>query len=85
MEEIFELIRQERKRQDKKWGKIPRELNIHKWMSVLTEEVGEVAESLLKREDENTKIELVQVAAVCVAFLEELNWFDSHGHSYEDN
>lgn len=66
MEEILELVRQERQKQDAKWGK-----QNHPdffWLGILTEEVGEVAKALLERQD--AQEELVQAGAVIVAWLE---------------
>ena len=73
-------VRMERIKQDVKWG----EQNHHdlKWLSILMEEVGEAAEMV--NEDnpakerlystvalmENLEYELVQIAAVCVAWIE---------------
>lgn len=78
---IFAAIRAERKRQGEKWNRF------HSWgygdcsnpelpnpvkVAVLTEEVGEVAKAMLERDNEALRTELVQVAAVCVAWLESL-------------
>ncbi len=68
MEEILQEIRDERARQDAKWGS-QRHLPPYTWMTILMEEVGEVAQAALKR-DPNYATELVQVAAVAVAALE---------------
>lgn len=67
-------VKSERRKQDEKWGKIPRGLSLSTWLTVLTEEVGEVAKAIL----EDTPIselrkEVIQVAAVAVAFVEELD------------
>lgn len=39
-------------------------------LAILTEEVGEVARSIIERDDGNLTTELVQVAAVVTAWLE---------------
>jgi NTP pyrophosphatase (non-canonical NTP hydrolase) len=70
MEEIFEAIRQERKRQDEKWGR-NRKLDNRIWLPILMEEVGEVAKEILEGHG-TLKDELIQVAAVTVAWLEML-------------
>ena len=75
-ENIYSLIDKERKRQDDKWGAIPRNLHVMIWMTVLGEEVGEIARAILKRDWDNMKEEIVQVAAVCVAWLEDSENFD---------
>ena len=68
MEEILQEIRDERARQDAKWGS-QRHLPPYTWMTILMEEVGESAQAALE-EDPNYEVELVQVAAVAVAALE---------------
>ncbi len=71
-QDIWSRILLERARQDEKWGKA-RERNQTKrqWLTILMEEVGEVAEAILEGDDANYPVELVQVAAVCVAALED--------------
>lgn len=76
--QIFTLILEERKRQAEKWNKN------HSWgfgdcsndgveaitkSAVLSEECGEVAKAVLEKNGQELKKELVQVAAVCVAWL----------------
>lgn len=71
----LDLVAAERQRQDVKWGRSPGH-----WpngsgvkLAVLVEEVGEVARALLEEEgDERLLEELVQVAAVAVAWAETL-------------
>ena len=41
-------------------------------MAILTEEVGEVARAALEHDTDGLRLELVQVAAVAVAWLEAL-------------
>ena len=81
---ISEKIARERRKQIEKWGI----QNHHplKWLAILVEEVGEAAEMcneltpvLLpkwKSQELNAKLEkeLVQTAAVCVAWLESLEF-----------
>ena len=67
---IFDLIVAERKRQDTKWG-TPNAHYDFVWNAILNEEVGEVAHALLKPNCD-LKNEIVQVAAVAVAWLEDL-------------
>ena len=77
--EVYALVNAERDQQAIKWG------DRHAWgqgdcssldvddrtkLAVLTEEVGEVARALLDGTD--LRAELVQVAAVAVAWLEAL-------------
>lgn len=71
MEEIFALIRQERAAQDAKWGANRRQ-SASMWLTILVEEVGEVAKAILERDLGALVHELVQVAAVTVATLEAI-------------
>ena len=68
-ESILQLIKEERDQQDGKWG-AKRSLSQMTWLTILMEEVGEVAESILDLDDANYPVELVQVAAVAAAALE---------------
>lgn len=85
-QEIFDLISRERYRQDalKAMGKFPFTcadtpgLTTGQKLGVLMEEVGEVARAALRADrlvtdgSEHLKTELIQVAAVCLAWLESL-------------
>jgi hypothetical protein len=79
--DIYATIDEERARQASKWG------GDHTWgvgdcsshavpatvkAAVLTEECGEVARAVLERDNDQLRRELVQVAAVAVAWLEAL-------------
>ena len=68
IEIAMEKIQAERQRQDDKWG-ADRMLDNYVWLAILTEEVGEAAEATLKELPEVEK-EVVQIAAVAVAWLE---------------
>ncbi len=68
MEKVLQKIRDERASQDKKWG--PQKHHVNKWLAILVEEVGEVAEAMLDKDINEVEKELVQVAAVCVKWLE---------------
>lgn len=62
----------ERDRQDYLWGSMPRNKTAHQWLSFLTEELGEVAKAINEHESyERVKEELVHVAAVAVAAIED--------------
>lgn len=67
---VFSVIRDKRLRRDKKWG----EQNHHNlcWLAILVEEVGELSKQLIEQPDlvPLDKAELVQVAAVAVAWLQ---------------
>lgn len=75
---LYDII-DERERQDQKWGDQSANANVL-WSTVLTEEVGEVAEAVLKLDFEDhegthddLRKELVEVAAVAVAWIEALD------------
>lgn len=74
--QALELVSRERDRQNKLWVR-----EDGKWdepdtlkLTVLVEEVGEVARAVLQTDgdDENLRDELVQVAGVCISWLEML-------------
>jgi NTP pyrophosphatase (non-canonical NTP hydrolase) len=71
---IFDEVLKERERQIELW-----EREFYVWdaslehkNTVLVEEVGEVAHAILENDIDNLREELIQVAAVCVAWLETL-------------
>ena len=64
----------ERANQDAKWGE--QNHSNDRWLTILMEEVGEMAKELLERDAVCYRAELVQVAAVAVAMLEA---FDRNG------
>lgn len=79
--DIYQEINSERMRQRNKWS------GLHDWgtgdassigvepitkVAVLTEEVGEVARAVLELDDAQLRTELIQVAAVAVAWLEAM-------------
>ncbi len=75
-DEVFSIISQERERQIAKWGE---QHHSHlEWLGILVEEVGEVAEAIIKRFVDNETIfndliwkEIIHVTAVGVAWLED--------------
>ncbi len=71
MEQVFDAIREERRRQDEKWG-ADRDQNDMIWLTILIEEVGEVAQSILQKDWIGATMELVQCAAVLVAWMENV-------------
>lgn len=79
IQEIFNEIIEERKRQDEKWG--IQNHSLEKWMTILGEEYGEVCKEVLelphigKLKDvdiglKNIKKELIQIIAVSVAIIQ---------------
>jgi NTP pyrophosphatase (non-canonical NTP hydrolase) len=71
MNELLELIRKERERQDEKWG--TQDVPDPVMYVVLGEEVGEVGKAILEGDEEGIKSELVQVAAVAMKMLQFIN------------
>ena len=78
---ILTKIKDERARQDEKWG--VQQHSLQTWMTILGEEYGEACRAVCEftfaktqeREDSEVlelKRELVRVAAVCVAALKQL-------------
>ena len=62
-------VYRERLRQDAKWG---RDLDHDDpyWLTILTEEVGELAEAIIEKDKKGIHDEAIQVAAVIFKFLE---------------
>jgi len=70
---IIHDILDERDRQDVKWGE--QNHDDYRWLAILTEEVGELAQAALHDEfggkhAGTLRKELIQAAAVCVSWLE---------------
>lgn len=72
---ILKDVQDERERQDRKWGGVPgvERRDDHTYAAVLTEEVGEACKAWLEREPMDLRAELIQVAAVAMAWVEELD------------
>jgi len=71
---LFDEILLERERQANKWGE--QDHTSIEWVTILVEEVGEVAKAAWadrKYTDHNYREELIHVAAVCVAAIENLD------------
>ncbi len=73
----FQLVTDERNRQDEKWGKaVDRNLHIYDWLAILGEEVGELIKSCrtdnppAEHSHKAQLKEAMQVAAVATAILE---------------
>lgn len=70
-DQAVDLVDQEHDRQHEKWG--TQDVSLHEWMTILTEEVGEVAMGINDKDDESDILkEIIQVAAVAVAWAERL-------------
>lgn len=68
-------ISSERDRQDDKWGGVPgvQRRDDHTYAAVLGEEFGECCKAWLERDTRGLRAELIQTAAVAVAWIEELD------------
>lgn len=71
MRRIIDEIVLERKRQDEKWGVQKHELPF--WMTILGEEFGEVCAAIQDETYTRVREELIQVAAVAVAAIEDID------------
>lgn len=67
----IELAR-ERWRQDEKFGDSTH-LSDERWLAILAEEFGEVAHDVMNQHWPNLEKELIQVAAVTIAWLEAID------------
>ena len=67
-ETTLQRLNQERCRQDSKWG--VKDHNRFVWLTILTEEVGEVSKAALENKGLLYGDELIQVAAVAIAAYE---------------
>lgn len=71
-DEIINRIEIERKKQDKKWGSLPRATNSNGiWALIFLEEIGEAAKDFLQGKTIEAEEELIQVATVTVAWIED--------------
>ena len=66
-------VLEEREKQDQKWGE--QNHNDYIWLAILSEELGEVSQAILQtdfggKHSGKTKEELIQLAAVAIAWLE---------------
>jgi NTP pyrophosphatase (non-canonical NTP hydrolase) len=80
-QQVLQAIARERDRQDAKWGPARQQPDLL-WLAVLNEEQGEVAKEVVEASAGKGYLpalrrELIQTAAVCVAWLETLSPEDS--------
>jgi len=75
---ILKQVSTERARQRQLWG--DQSHPAEKWVSLLTEELGEVAKAANERDREEYVKELIQVAALAVAAVEAYNRVDIYGN-----
>jgi len=65
----LEDVLSERYRQDELWGDQSKHPN-ERWLVILIEEVGEVARAMYDEDDGHIYEEIIQCAAVCMAWAE---------------
>jgi NTP pyrophosphatase (non-canonical NTP hydrolase) len=70
MDMVFHEIRKERERQIAKWG-VQRHDDF-RWLAIFQEELGEVCQAILQERHDDACQELIQSAAVLVAWLEHI-------------
>lgn len=68
MEQVLQEIREERLRQNAKWGE--QNHDYPTWRVILDEETGEASNAFLEEDWDNFRVELVQCAAVMVQMIE---------------
>jgi NTP pyrophosphatase (non-canonical NTP hydrolase) len=69
---IYEEINKERAYQNSKHPDFPPQQGER--LAILVEEVGEIAKGIQDKDLNNLRYELIQVAAVCVRWIEALNY-----------
>jgi NTP pyrophosphatase (non-canonical NTP hydrolase) len=67
----YAAIDHERTRQNEKWGE-QNHPDLY-WLGILVEEVGEVSRAVIEGDERGRDKELVEVAAVCVAWIEAID------------
>lgn len=70
-DKFFKDMMHERKRQIEKWGF--RVLDMPYYLTILVEEVGEVARAILDKDPKDIRDELIQVATVAKTMAENLD------------
>lgn len=65
---VLRQVKKRREKQNEKWGQHP----LPFWLTILVEEVGEVSEAILAGNTEEVKDELLDVSAVAVAIIEDI-------------
>ena len=66
---VFTILAKEVENQIEKWGYQHHSNSV--WLLILLEEIGEVADAMLKRDKDQINAELIQCAAVIVSWLRD--------------
>ena len=72
--QVLNSVVEERERQDKKWG--VQDHSDQRWLAILVEELGEAAAEVITHpgySERRLQYELVQVAAVALAWVESID------------
>lgn len=73
---IVAAVAKERKRQDSMWGKLPRVgdqiTDTGQWALITQEELGEAAKAFLTDDPTQAEKELIEAAAVIMAWIEDM-------------
>lgn len=65
---LFDEVRTERVRQDKKWGE--QNHGDDYWLGIFVEEVGEIAKAVIERKDDEITTEVIHAIAVLSGWTE---------------
>lgn len=80
---VLKEVSEERDRQDTIYGALPKDRAPSVYLGILASEFGEIALAILKGDMQNYREELIQLAAVCVRAVEDLE-MGSSAYSLED-
>ena len=72
---FYDLIEMERNAQDAKWGE--QHHRDEKWATIALEELGEAGKAVLKKDDVNLLVEIVQVVAVLENWVTSRDWYQN--------
>ena len=72
--DFVKLLYDERQRQLEKWGEDPPDKPDEVWLQIICKEVMEIDDALKSGDMENLKEEIVQVATVCMAWMQSKGW-----------
>ena len=70
-----DLIQIERNAQDEKWGE--QRHRDERWATIALEELGEAGKAVLKNDDVNLLVEIVQLAAVLENWVTSRDWYQN--------
>lgn len=71
MSNVIDEVIEEQKRQHEIWGE--QNHGSFKYLSILVEEIGEIAKAILEHDTENIRVEVIHSAAIAISFVECLD------------